>query len=226
MKTLAFQNFEYEIFKVPFFRITDFDLDTLDRELAQVDSENEKYIIDTKMNSHLYDNDIFLQKHGFRKVCMQVELIAKPKKVTDNGGAVIEKVVKMDPAVIRKHAEGFIYDRFSLDAMLSVEKKNERFSLWINNSLLNENIYVCRIGDNFCTFKDKGDILFIDLVSVIDAGKGFGTKIMNAVLDFAFEHKKTAVHVITECENIASVALYKKCGFDITYFYSCFHKVV
>ena len=47
-------------------------------------------------------------------------------------------------------------------------------------------------------------------------GKGYGTKLTNTMVEYAFN--KLGMHKVTAevlCENAASIAMFKKCGFSI-----------
>ena len=77
MFTIIKQDFDSEIFETPYYRIKNFNFEQVKKELSVIKKSN-GIIIDAKINSYEKEWDIFLQKNGFRKICMQVELIKTP----------------------------------------------------------------------------------------------------------------------------------------------------
>jgi GNAT superfamily N-acetyltransferase len=125
-----------------------------------------------------------------------------------------------------RHARNFRYDRFSLDPLLPREGVTRLFYQWVRNSLTSGSKEIACCGPNFCTFRrqDEGYVA-IDLVSVLDQGKGIGKALLARVLRAAVEKGAVGVHVTTECENYAAWNLYLKLGFLPTAFTSAFHLV-
>ena len=74
MKTVRKQDFDTDIFEVPYYRIHSFD-EIEETESTLVDLVKEKtLIIDAKIDSSRRDWSALLQEYSFRKVCTQVEM--------------------------------------------------------------------------------------------------------------------------------------------------------
>ncbi len=223
-ESLKLQRFDTDIFRVPFYRVATFDEKMLEADMEELKNMH-PLIVDVKFDSYRREWDHFFQMHGFRKVCMQVELECAVSAQDKSAGANIETVVSFPEDVIDQHAENIFFDRFSLDFFISQQTKNSFYQAWINNSLKNPEIKVASIGNNFCTFKEKSDFLDIDLFSVLDKRQKIGTKILKTLNSFACQSNKKFVRVLTECENMPAYECYVRCGYVPKRFISCFHLV-
>jgi GNAT superfamily N-acetyltransferase len=165
-------------------------------------------------------------RRGFRKICTQIELrhdLAGPTRAPED--AAIHSRANLPAAAIDAHARNFRTDRFALDVMLSQSDHDRLFARWIRNSLEGGRHSVSLRDLSFVTFREEGSDAKIDLVSVLNKGRGVGTDLMNAVLCEARARRKTCVKVVTECENPPAIGLYMKVGFRPFRYYSCLHLV-
>jgi GNAT superfamily N-acetyltransferase len=218
------QDFDSDIFGRPFYRITSFDLDRLGPELATV-RDIPSVIIDAKLPSGEVEQAAFLMRRGFRKICMQVELIHRLQGTVSASSAEICPRLELQPDVLREHARHFLTDRFALDVCLPRESHDRLYEAWMRNSLSGARHSISVRGNNFVTFRDDGEEVKIDLVSVLDKGKGIGTDVINAVLLDAQQRGKSCVRVVTECENVPAIGLYVKTGFKVSCYYTVLHFV-
>lgn len=218
------QQFDSDIFGRPFYRIISFDLDRLDPELASV-LGIPSVIIDAKLPSGEVEQAAFLMRRGFRKVCMQIELIHRLQETIRASSAEICPRLDLHPDVLREHARHFLSDRFALDVCLPREGHDRLYEVWMRNSLSGARHSISARGNNFVTFRDDGEEVRIDLVSVLDKAKGIGTDLINAVLLDAQRRGKSCVRVVTECENVRAIGLYAKTGFNMSCYYTVLHFV-
>jgi len=222
VKAIKKQDFDTKIFKVPYYRIKDFNFKLVHEEfLSLVNIPN--FIIDAKINANNKDWDLFLQDLGFKKICSQVELFKYPQKQKIDEFFSIKTKHFMDDKLIKKHVNNFKYDRFSLDVRINKEKRDLLYHEWIKNSITSKDIYLALNEGNFCSFKIKKKMTTIDLTSVLDHGKKIGTGLLKLVENFSYENNVNIIKVVTECENFDAYKFYKKNGFSTSSFTSCFH---
>lgn len=224
MKAIEKQNFDSEVFGFPFYRVKKYNIRLVKSDFIKLKDES-PIIIDAKIDSNRKDFDHFFQQLGFKKVCMQAELELTLDDITesDNSDIKIDFNISWPDKIIKKHAKNFIYDRFSLDYFIDDKKKDLLFYRWIKNSLLNKKINIIYFDNNFCSFKEKNNEIIIDLISVINKGKGIGTLLIKKLIYYAKRNGYKKIKVVTECENISAISFYQKNGFKIIKFYSCFH---
>ena len=127
------------------------------------------------------------------------------------------------PADIDLHARNFRYDRFSLDPRLPEQGRVALYRAWITNSLVRYE--AAWAGRDFCTFKEDGRELVIDLVSVLVAGQGIGGRLVRAVRSAAGLRGLEGVRVVTEVENRSAWRLYSREGFAVDGYVHVFHLV-
>jgi hypothetical protein len=153
---IAPQAFDSAAFGRPFYRVVSFDLAPLDRELAPV-LAIPAVIIDAKLPSGDIEPAAFLMRRGFRKVCMQVELVHRLEDAVPATTAEIRPRLDLQPDVLRAHARHFVADRFALDVALPREGHDRLYEAWMRNSLGGARHRVAALGDNFVTFRDDGE---------------------------------------------------------------------
>lgn len=222
---LQLQEFDSEVFRVPFYRLKLFDRSRFRKEIERI-TRDPQVMADAKIPSSDLAWSFDLLEAGFRKVCTQVEFISSgPPLGRPDGGAVIEDVVTWDDHIVRRHALHFEYDRFSLDPYIKREDIIELYFRWIKNSLSSPVIKIAAIGTNFCSFKVVNESVRIDLMSVLDKRQGMGKRLLQSVLSWAEHNGDKSVLVTTECENAAAWKLYTSQGFRVNEYYSCFHLV-
>ena len=99
MKTVRKQDFDTDIFEVPYYRIHSFD-EIEENESTLVDLVKEKtLIIDAKIDSSRRDWSALLQEYSFRKVCTQVEMVKHPQGNAEDNSVCIDSVVKWTPSL-------------------------------------------------------------------------------------------------------------------------------
>lgn len=198
----------------------------------QVKGAVEKYLnqlnifIDTKIDASDKELDNLLQKLGFRKVCMQIQLsLPRSHYLTDPSAVEPLSVLQMNNIDIHSHCNNFLFDRFSLDPRIPKLQRDNLYTTWIKNTLSNPSILKVSRGNNFISFKKNLDSLKLDLTSVLDKERGIGSALLKDIQAYAKQHDFKKIEVITETENIAAVKFYLKNGFEVDCFYSCFHYI-
>jgi len=170
--------------------------------------------------------DNLLQKLGFHKVCMQIQLfLPNSRYLVDSSSIEPLEVLKMNSAEIHRHCNNFLYDRFSLDPRIPKVQRDDLYTTWIKNTLANSSILKVSRDANFISFKTNLDSLKLDLTSVLDKGKGIGSILLQDIQSYASQHNFKKIEVLTETENIAAVQFYLKNRFEVDRFYSCFHYI-
>jgi hypothetical protein len=223
---IARQEFDSRLFDRPFYRVRDTDLTALEVELEQLGTID-RLVIDAKLRADKVELGAFLQRRGFRKICTQIELqhdLSKALLKPVSSGTILERL-DVTAETLAAHASNFKFDRFALDVLLPSDAHDRLYREWINNSLTNGKHKVVARGHNFISFRDDGSRVKIDLVSVLDAGRGVATDLLRTLLIDARDRGKSSVEVTTECENLTAVGLYTKVGFVPVNFVSVFHLV-
>jgi hypothetical protein len=224
LHSLVYQEFDSDAFAVPFFRVIDPHSSDLVHEIEAV-TRGERGIIDAKLPAEDIEAANRLLRAGFRKICCQVEL---HHDVVGGTYAPVQSGIfegfSLPEEMVSRHAANFTFDRFSLDNELPPGHQL-LFERWIRNSLGGRTCLVAAREFNFITFKLVSDQIKIDLVSVLDKGRGIARDLLHAILWKARELRLREVVVVTECENKPAVNLYLKKGFKVVQFYSVFHLV-
>ena len=161
-------------------------------------------------------------QHSFRKICTLVELTHSLAQVEPIEGVVFSDHLDLTKSDQRAHAEHFHACRFRQDPLIPTRIAVDLYAAWIGNSL-NGGKRVAALGINFCSFADIDGIRHIDLLSVIEKGRGYGTRLLKAVAYDAKLSKLRQVSVTTEIENEPSIKAYTAAAFDIRAFSSVFH---
>lgn len=217
--------FDSNIFNKPCYRISSENIELIQSSLMNPKFKNNIFI-DTKINAANKILEIYLKKFGFHKVCMQVKLLLDINESLSNlKSQYSTEVINLSDEIIKLHCNNFNYDRFSLDPRISKKDRDNLYSSWIRNSLLNKSIIKSSITNNFISYKIEADIIKLDLSSVLDQGKGIGTQLLRDVVAYGAEKKLKQIAVITETENINAVRFYLQNGFRLDRFYSCFHYI-
>ncbi len=227
IKAIKKLEFDTEIFQVPYYRVKDFNENKIELEFNKL-KESGSVIIDAKVDASDKELSNFFHNLGFKKICMQIELELplNNTEISQIGGDTevkIAPIFMLPDDLIKKHAENFIYDRFSLDPLISKDKKNKLFFTWIKNSFTDQGIKIAWLNNDFCSFKEREEEIIIDLISVLEKGKNTGTRILKELMHYGAANNFKKIKVVTECENHISVAFYQKNNFKISKFTSCFH---
>lgn len=215
--------FDSRHFQLPAYRVKNVS-DSLCDQVKKLVEQHGQVFVDAKIDGSDLNSQNLLLKAGFRKICNQVLLVAlDPKTIqSEIAGAKIRESLELEYVDVRRHSENFVFDRFHQDIRLPVAKVNSLFGEWISNSLSGSKS-VCCIGRDFCTFSVYEKEIVIDLVSVIEGGKGVGTKLLQHLKCYAQKVGASQICVTTEVENERALRLYIKNGFEITCFRSVFH---
>jgi len=179
--------------------------------------------IDAKIRADELDSSRMLLDQGFRKICTQVELhhcLSGPTRASSL--VLIRNQLKLSSDQVLRHAANFETNRFRLDPLVQRSIADALYAEWIRNSLSGAK-RVAHIGENFCTFSDGNSTRSIDLLSVLEKRRGFARCILEAVLSEACDGGLNLVRVVTEAENTAALAVYRRVGFEIDRFISVFH---
>jgi hypothetical protein len=221
MDEIILQEFDTNIFKKKFYRLKGHNKDLIRSEFLKIYKDN--IIIDAKINASNIDLANFLKELGFFKICTQVELEYRPMEVLGSKYAKITQTKKIDKGVALELAKNFSVDRFSQDARISRNKRERFYQEWIINSFANKDIMLSVIGNNFCSFKVRGDSIKIDLLSVLDKRRGYAKDLLISINDYAVDHNIKKINVVTECENYPAFKAYTSNGFSVVGFLNCFH---
>src|ERR1035437_4107245 len=183
--------------------------------------------VDAKVPASDIQNCHLLMSLGFRTVAMMIRLThSLGGSLEAPARAGIVPRLDLPEAAIWRHARNFRYDRFSLDPLLDAQGVARLFFRWIANSLTQGRQRVVHIGSDFCTFALRPDgSAVIDLVSVLEHGKGIGKALVAATIDEARRLGASALHVTTECQNLPAWKLYLRSGFQPADFTCAMHLV-
>jgi ribosomal protein S18 acetylase RimI-like enzyme len=116
----------------------------------------------------------------------------------------------------------FVTDRYHRDSAILRTAADALKADWVRNSLRGraDRSFVARengraVGFNLCMA--KGDTAWIDLIAVDGRHrrKGLARALVDAALMHYRERGFARMHVKTQADNTASVALYRECGFDL-----------
>lgn len=217
------QAFDSEAFGFPWYRVVDVAAPALAAEVAGLESAG-PYAIDAKLPAEALDQARLLQGLGFRRICTQFELRHPLAATQAVPGVEFSDQLALPDDLLWRHAGNFTSDRFSQDPLLPEQGVRTLYRRWIGNSLAGRK-RVAHDGRNFCTYAERPDGWSIDLVSVLDPGRGIGARILAALVARAGGRGAPSFSVVTECENRAAWRLYLKSGFAPARFVSVFHKV-
>ena len=218
--------FDEVAFEVPYYRVSDAMHPDLADAMASMALP--PVIVDAKVASDDLAGARRLVALGFRMVCMQVTLGLDASAVSGGPfpGVEIASPSTMEPTVLSAHVRNFRYDRFALDFRLPAKGRARLYSAWLANSLSGrDGVMSARDGANVCTFRVNRYELTIDLLSVLEGGRGIGTRLLAAVADYAGQQAARLVTVTTECENVPAWRLYQKSAFLPLGYTKVFHYV-
>ena len=217
--------FDAEAFERPFFRVQRVD-ETLPGLVQQLRETHHSLMIDAKTPASDVEAARVLWSAGFRKVCMQMTLVHALDPVPPpEAGPVLTTRLLLPDDVRARHADNFSRDRFSLDPLIPREGIRRLYGAWIRNSLERGQKDVVHVGVNFCTLACSGGTAKIDLLSVLEPGRGIGRQLVTAACHRAHELGAERLLVTTECENARAWRLYQRCGFVPCEFVAVFHAV-
>lgn len=196
----------------------------MEDELSFLRKTHRKLFIDAKIDA----SEVLLQRRllagGFYKVCCQVLLVKQLEEDLSHLklSPSIQPCLDLSEDELRRHALNFRYDRFHQDAKLSAGSCDSLFMEWISNSTSGRKL-VCCVGADFCTFSESDMQISIDLVSVLESGRGIGSALLQKLFQYATSSGCREISVTTEAENARALKLYRSNGFKIRDFVSVFH---
>lgn len=161
-------------------------------------------------------------RRSFRKICTQVELIHPLTHVQSAQNATLATSLALTREQRRAHSEHFATSRFRQDPNIPSDAANDLYEAWIANSL-NGSKRLAVSGVDFCSFKDSNGVRHIDLLSVLEKGRGHATDLLRAVLSDAKSGSLHKVVVTTEAENEIALRAYRTAGFRFQSLTSVFH---
>ena len=218
---LRFIEFDQKFFRRPCYRLRPEISKTEWNQFEQF-SRREPIFADLKLAAADLATAHDALQYSFRKICTQVELthpLAGVERITD---VVFHDHLELTVSDQRAHAEHFRACRYRQDPLIPMQISIDLYAAWIGRSLSGGK-RVAALGINFCSFADIDGSRQIDLLSVIEKGRGYGTRLLKAVAYDAKLSRLGQVCVTTEIENEASIKAYKAAAFDIRAFSNAFH---
>lgn len=114
------------------------------------------------------------------------------------------------------------YSRFKLDLNLS-SRFEEMYLLWLERSVngqIADKVYIYKENNlilGFITVKTTGHSAVIGLIAVNEQhqGKKIGRKLINKVVNWAYNNMVTELNVATQLKNHNACRFYENCGFTI-----------
>ena len=221
--SLSYQPFDSEIFGFPFFRLTNL-RNSFPCELKALSKLNfPSFGCDAKVLSTDLTSITSLLREGFVHVCDQITLQTSPTKTKFKKDSSAKEVSSLSKLILSSHANNFHEDRLSRDSRISNETVGRFYSKWISNSFSYTNKKVYSLASGLCITQIKQDTLKIDILSVLEKRKGFGTRITGHILAHAAETQVPRIEVTTESDNKGALKTYSRNGFQEKQKVSCFH---
>ena len=211
---LVYQAFDSDVFGVPFYRLSDPASVRVAEDIAALSDQGD-FIADAKLPMGEAQAIAALERLGFRRICSQVELshdLAESGAMKSVPAARLADRLALEAESLSAHAAGFRFARFLQDPLLPQAASRRLMERWIANSLSGR-CKLAVIGSDFCSFKDKGAELVIDLLSCLETGRGHASGLLQAVLAHARDKGAERVRVVTEAENRPAMRTYRRNGF-------------
>jgi len=222
---LTRQSFDSDAFGLDFYRVVRFDYPLLAGDLEAL-RRLPRAMADARINACDRPADLFLQRNGFRKVCIQLRFAAMVPPEAAAGpdpGDTVEN--RLAPEAVARHVENLVYDRFNLDAAVPRAGRDRFQAAWIANTLASPSIRKVYDGESFVSFKVDGPDAVVDIVSVLRHRQGVGSALLARVFLAAARLGLSRVVVTTEAENEPACRMYQKNGFRLDGHFSRFHYV-
>lgn len=219
-----------DFFKQPIYAIELIDADkieSLHTELKKLEKAGLIYIFTSHQYKNLSSNTIELVDE---KVVFQANLEQLQTINTDQ----IQEYTSIFPIdqLYQLAFESGKYSRFKLDRKISLEKFQEMYKIWIDNSIAHiiaDKVF-CYIEDKkilgMITFKINHDIGTIGLIAVSPScqGKQIGKKLITRVKQYSETQKISSLEVATQKNNKLACHFYESCGFNIKSITNIYHK--
>jgi hypothetical protein len=218
---LRLLEFDQKVFRRPCYRLRP-EISKMEWNQFEQFSRREPVFADLKLPASDLETAHVALQQSFRKICTQVELTHPLEQVELVEGVTFHDHLEITASEQRAHAEHFRTCRFRQDPLIPTEIAVDLYAAWIGNSLSGGK-RVAALGRNFCSFVDTNGVRHIDLLSVTEKGRGYGTRLLKSVAYDAKVRKLGRVCVTTEIENEASIKAHRAAAFDIRTFHSVFH---
>lgn len=170
-----------------------------------------------------------LQASGFHRV----ETLTTMQRATANAPATTIEVSRAGPEDFEPCIEigrtAFTFDRFHADPAIDDDLAAEIKARWVENGLRGRADAALVVRDQgtacgfiLCLCSDEAST--IDLIAVAPGfeGRGFGYALVAGALEH-YSRRTATMRVGTQTNNLASIALYRSCGFSETMRSATFH---
>lgn len=243
---LVRQEFDSEVFGLPYYRMARFEPETLAAELEALNREHQemtglpgtsglsglsglssmsaRFMVDAKLPAEQVDEAKALMGLGFRKVCVQAHfaLESAVRNLTPSAGEPFG-AVPAAPEVLDLHAANLRRSRFGLDPSVPEALRFAHQRQWLANSMASDTVRKFFAGSGFVSFTAKGGVAAIDLFSVPERRKGQGSVLLDRLKTWCADQGIPRLVVTTECENTPACLFYEKNGFRLAGTTTVFH---
>lgn len=196
------------------------DVINIENLLAKYQKENYKLLYvfsEEPLNIDIQPIDI--------KVVYSISVVENMKSLE-----VLSEVKKATPQIYSLAYRSGNHSRFKLDKNIPIEKFEEFYTLWVDNSLSGEfadKVFKYEIDSKeagFVTVTISDSVATIGLIAVDEnfGRMGIGSKLINSTKRFAAYNACDEIRVATQLNNKEACAFYEKNGFSIyskTYIY-------
>jgi ribosomal protein S18 acetylase RimI-like enzyme len=196
------------------------------------EARKKKYeLISIRMPAPRHEIADALKNSGFR--CVE-EMLTFSKRIFNqkkcSSSVRIASTADVEP--ISEIAESsFIFDRFHSDSLIDNNRANELKRAWARNCLAYRADRVFVFDDNkiggflACLKIEKS--LVIDLIAVLEEKRGCGVARDLITASESYYHSLCSEYLVsTQSTNLASINLYRSCGFGLVAKQSTFHLVI
>lgn len=223
-KRVIRQPFDEAIFGVPYFRIPNPDAEGLTSAFETALAPHSTAKADARPAVEARATLSRLEGLGFHRVCTQVTFHAAAAMTPPDPAIVEADRWTLSPDDLDAHARGFVFSRFAQDVKTAPQLAQRWIRTWLANSVSGRR-RVLALGPDVVTWAppDKQGVLTIDLVSVLRAGQGHGSRLILHLRGLAGRLGASRVQVTTEAENVAAQRLYTRCGFELDHARACLH---
>lgn len=217
---LARQGFDSDIFGLDYYRTVRFEYATLARE---IESLTGPFMADAKLPAHDIEGAKALMRMGFLKVSVQPFFVFDLSGTPGAPSGDPEGRVDIDPVELDAHAANFPFCRFGLDPHVTEQERIAHQRAWLANTLKSEDILKFREPGAFLSFRIRGDVVAVDLLSAVGPMRGRASLILNRMKSWAAFHGYKRLELTTEDENIPACLLWQKHGFKLEKASVAFH---
>jgi dTDP-4-amino-4,6-dideoxy-D-galactose acyltransferase len=201
---------------------------SLEQAIHQLKKENFQLAYLALDKNTLIDESVLVSQNGLlvdQKVTFGIDL----KEVVDFNKFLGERIEVYQEQEINKELlelalQSGVYSRYRIDPRFSELEFERLYTAWIVNSLnkkIADDVLVARDENlkivGMVTVKNKNGIGSIGIIAVAPQmrGKGVGTHLTLAALEWFKNSKCSEARVVTQHDNKGAMELYNKCGFKI-----------